>query len=102
MSADLLPCPFCGGIDALEVKSADGRSSVICQDCYVEVAFRSGSDSPADLWNRRRPVLSDDIPADVAEAFCAGEQDVREMLDHHRSYHAMLRRILDYWRAGGA
>lgn len=72
--ADLLPCPFCGGLD-LE----DNLNSVNCETCGggIRVAWSPGEDSdPVGAWNTRT-----EPPSPLSGRVERLEQALREIID---------------------
>lgn len=47
--AELMPCPFCGGME-LKVNPVMGAVAVQCKRCGTDVIFQ---DSDLTRWNRR-------------------------------------------------
>ena len=50
--ADLLPCPFCGGADRLEVFDCIGAPNIRCANCDVH-GPPGYKDGPHAAWNAR-------------------------------------------------
>lgn len=56
MSADLNPCPFCGG-EAVGFFDSE-CISVECVDCNCHTGSRDTEAEAIEVWNRRAPVAS--------------------------------------------
>ena len=93
-AVELLPCPFCGGLDGDLVQGFTRASddfafwSVECVKCGVEVAS-DASQAEADAhWNMRAPILSA-MPKTDVPAVAVGWQPIES------APHEVL--ILLYW-----
>lgn len=74
--ADLLPCPFCGGMDIREdVNLRNGFAEVFCDDCGATVTDEHKSVDARYCWNRRaapasaEPVKLGSMPLHGAASF---------------------------------
>ena len=54
-TAELRPCPFCGGVD-LRYMFYGGCIAVHCRGCGIEGPFGADDDEAAEKWNRRAEV----------------------------------------------
>jgi Lar family restriction alleviation protein len=81
MSAELLPCPFCGATDGRLVQAFTRTTetfafwSVECLDCGVEVADDESQERADAAWNTR-------APADLRSALEAGSFLLDRLADH--------------------
>jgi Lar family restriction alleviation protein len=56
MSADLKPCPFCGGATIVEHSNDLSEGPFVwhaCGDCGVETEGLNGTEAARKLWNTR-------------------------------------------------
>ncbi len=95
--AELLPCPFCGGIDLNEVSNGECNAFIECEDC--------GASGPAgirwvrtDGWNTRH------LPESVEKELTQAREEVERLkgaVDNggydHEGNHLMC---LDCWDSG--
>jgi len=59
----LLPCPFCGFSEPVEITERGGFHLVTCRLCGVEGPMKLSSGAAAiDAWNHRPPVGRDSDP----------------------------------------
>ncbi len=74
MSADLLPCPFCGG--ACQVSKGHATEQVwphsefhrvFCTACQTRQLFHRTADEAITAWNRRAPVQAQGVSEPTAE-----------------------------------
>lgn len=52
---NLLPCPFCGLEDSVEVSASPGYCFARCKNCEAEGPFARTKEEAIELWNRRVP-----------------------------------------------
>jgi len=60
MSAELKPCPFCGGHAIID--GCDGTLwIVICKECNVSIGYKETKEEAIEAWNlRRTPTFTPD------------------------------------------
>jgi Lar family restriction alleviation protein len=53
MKTELLPCPFCGGVELEPVQTENDGYAVYCADCYATGPEATSKQAALTAWNQR-------------------------------------------------